>query len=66
MEYIIVYNMATGKIEKVIPAQDPNTALAQWHGTLDAYADKKDIDVNFVLADNEAELHKYWGRSFKI
>jgi hypothetical protein len=44
--------MATGKTEKVIPAPDPNTALVQWHSILDAYADKEDIDVIFVLADN--------------
>jgi hypothetical protein len=66
MEYIMVYNMATGKTEKVIPAPDPNTALAQWHSILDAYADNEDIDFIFVSEDNEADLHKYWGRLFKI
>jgi hypothetical protein len=64
MDFIIVYDKETGKAEKVIP-EDPKKSLALFNKTTEDYASKKNVVVNLVSADNEQDLHKYWGRFFR-
>jgi hypothetical protein len=64
MNFIIVYNRATGYTDKIIPEADNDKAYELFEATDLEYEDNPDIEVNYVTAKDEANLRKYWGRFF--
>jgi hypothetical protein len=59
-----MYNKATGYTEEILPEEDNDTAFELFKSKTDEFKDNKDIEVNYVTAENEADLKKYWKRFF--
>jgi len=64
MYYILIFNRKTGKTEKIFPEADHTKAYKFFEEKDTEYAKDPDIEVNYVTADNEADLKKTWGRFF--
>jgi hypothetical protein len=60
MYFIVVYNRTTGYTDKILSQADPDKAFKLFQDKEYEYQDNKDISVNYVTADNEADLRKYW------
>jgi hypothetical protein len=64
MNFIIIYNKSTGYTEEILPEEDNDIAFELFKSKTDEFEDNKDIEVNYVTADDEADLKKYWKRFF--
>lgn len=64
MYFIILYNRTIGKTEMILSEADHKIAFKLFEDKTVEYRDSADIEVNYITADDEADLKKCGGRFF--